>query len=308
MPGRNYSSNLYRYGFNTQELSPEINENSYSAEYWQYDSRIGRRWNIDPLKLTWESSYLVNGNNPNVFLDPYGDFKTKFGAFLYKITHGGGKVSKAKKGEHKGEWRVIQRKTDEEMKEDRDRNPNDAIVGSRVVYNWNISSVAKLEGNVDVGVQAEVKRKFGKIGLGFQVYELGKFSAGYDNGEWDINLKKADQRVHNYAVLEVKVAKLGKDKIGVGLKYDYNSAYYNGYHGPQMEGEGSHDWGAYAFNQSRGNTNLDKLFDPFSNPLTYKAKLGVSTKKEKPFFGIEIGGAIKIILGIDYKFKLGFNY
>lgn len=310
MQGRGTSIGSYRYGFNGQEMSNEIKGvgNSYTAEYWEYDPRVGRRWNVDPLKLTWESSYLVNGNNPIFFIDPDGDFKSRFGAFLYKITHGGGEVLQAKSGEHEGEWRVVQRMTEDELKEDRERNPNAAIIGVRAIYNWNIRGVAKVESNLDVGFQLELKRKFGKIGGGFQVYELGKFSAGYDNGEWDYDFKEGDQRVHNYAVLELKVGKVGKEKIGVGLKYDYNYAYYNSYYGPQKDGEASHDWGAYAFNQSRGNTNLDKLFEPFSNPLTHKAKLGVTTKKGKPFFGIEDGGSIKVILGFDYKLKIGFYY
>jgi hypothetical protein len=68
--------------------------NSYTAEYWQYDSRLGRRWNVDPVPQVSMSDYSVNGNNPNVFVDPIGAFKTKFGAWLYSKTHGGGDVQK----------------------------------------------------------------------------------------------------------------------------------------------------------------------------------------------------------------------
>ena len=39
----------YRYGFNGQEKSDEIASSVTSAEYWMYDARLGRRWNIDPL-------------------------------------------------------------------------------------------------------------------------------------------------------------------------------------------------------------------------------------------------------------------
>jgi hypothetical protein len=51
MPGRSYTaSTAYRYGFNGQEKSIEINSdgNSYTAQFWEYDSRSGRRWNLDP--------------------------------------------------------------------------------------------------------------------------------------------------------------------------------------------------------------------------------------------------------------------
>src|SRR6478736_3791665 len=41
----------YRYGFNGQEMSNEIKGvgNSYTAEFWEYDPRLGRRWNVDPM-------------------------------------------------------------------------------------------------------------------------------------------------------------------------------------------------------------------------------------------------------------------
>src|SRR5690606_18721571 len=41
----------YKYGFNGQEKDNEVygDGNSYTAEFWQYDPRLGRRWNVDPL-------------------------------------------------------------------------------------------------------------------------------------------------------------------------------------------------------------------------------------------------------------------
>jgi hypothetical protein len=46
--------------------------NSYTAEYWQYDSRLGRRWNVDPITYPWQSSYAAFNNNPIYFTDPLG--------------------------------------------------------------------------------------------------------------------------------------------------------------------------------------------------------------------------------------------
>ncbi len=56
MPNRAYAASgagTYRFGFNGQERSDEIkgDGNSYTAEFWEYDPRIGRRWNIDPVTL-----------------------------------------------------------------------------------------------------------------------------------------------------------------------------------------------------------------------------------------------------------------
>ncbi len=74
-PGRSVSAGEYRYGFGGQEMDNEISGtgNSYTAEYWQYDSRLGRRWNVDPVRVTWESPYATFRNNPIVFNDPDGD-------------------------------------------------------------------------------------------------------------------------------------------------------------------------------------------------------------------------------------------
>ena len=78
-PGRSYSAgNQYRYGFQTQEKSSEIYESSYTAEFWQYDSRIGRRWNVDPVLKEYESSYLSFGGNPIWVSDFDGADTTKF--------------------------------------------------------------------------------------------------------------------------------------------------------------------------------------------------------------------------------------
>ncbi len=75
MPGRTYSSEAYSWGFNGQEKDDEISGegNSSTAEYWQYDSRLGRRWNIDPIVKPWESIYACYRNCPILLIDPTGE-------------------------------------------------------------------------------------------------------------------------------------------------------------------------------------------------------------------------------------------
>jgi hypothetical protein len=46
--------------------------NSYSAEFWQYDSRLGRRWNVDPVVKHNQSGYSDFANNPIWFIDIKG--------------------------------------------------------------------------------------------------------------------------------------------------------------------------------------------------------------------------------------------
>ncbi|MBP9189615.1 MAG: hypothetical protein KBF51_08745 [Chitinophagales bacterium] len=75
-PGRNWNAGSeYRFGFGGQEEVHEVsgNGNSYTAEFWQYDPRLGRRWNIDPKPNPSWSSYSTFSNNPIFFTDILGD-------------------------------------------------------------------------------------------------------------------------------------------------------------------------------------------------------------------------------------------
>ncbi|WP_375563409.1 LamG-like jellyroll fold domain-containing protein (plasmid) [Bernardetia sp. OM2101] len=73
MAERSVQNELYRYGFNTQEKSTEIGEDTYTAEFWQYSATIARRWNVDPVIVYKESSYAVFRNNPIKLNDVNGD-------------------------------------------------------------------------------------------------------------------------------------------------------------------------------------------------------------------------------------------
>jgi len=94
MAGREYSYGTeYRYGQNGQDKSTEINKNSYSAEFWQYDSRIVRRWNVDPRPNISLSPYNAFAGNPVLFSDPFGDtthYYSMKGKFLGGINNDGG--------------------------------------------------------------------------------------------------------------------------------------------------------------------------------------------------------------------------
>jgi hypothetical protein len=65
----------YRFSFNGQEKDDEMYGSpgtSMTAEFWQYDTRTGRRWNMDPVVKTWESPYLTFTGNPVMMIDPNG--------------------------------------------------------------------------------------------------------------------------------------------------------------------------------------------------------------------------------------------
>ena len=71
--------------------SPEINAIHTTAEYWEYDSKIARRWNVDPVKKEYESPYATFGNNPVRYVDPLGKDTA-----LYKLN--AGTLAATKKG------------------------------------------------------------------------------------------------------------------------------------------------------------------------------------------------------------------
>jgi RHS repeat-associated protein len=100
MPGRNFNSSDYRYGAaNGQEKVDEISGsgNHYTAEYWEYDSRLGRRWEKDPVVKHHESPYACYANNPIWFIDPMGadtgDVVVAFGGGDFKGEKDAGDVA-----------------------------------------------------------------------------------------------------------------------------------------------------------------------------------------------------------------------
>ena len=72
MPGRKWTASNYRYSHNKQEKDDEIFEGALGAEYWEYDSRIIRRWNMDPIVDESMSSYACFNNSPILMSDPDG--------------------------------------------------------------------------------------------------------------------------------------------------------------------------------------------------------------------------------------------
>jgi RHS repeat-associated protein len=82
MPGRNYNSADYRYGFNGMEKDDEIKSsgNSYDFGARLYDSRIGRWLTRDPLayKFAGWSDYNAFLDNPIRYVDPDGREPKKY--------------------------------------------------------------------------------------------------------------------------------------------------------------------------------------------------------------------------------------
>jgi len=63
----------YKFSMNTQEKEPELGEGVTSAEFWVYDGKLGRRWNVDPKESFSISTYSCFANSPLLYIDLLGD-------------------------------------------------------------------------------------------------------------------------------------------------------------------------------------------------------------------------------------------
>jgi hypothetical protein len=69
-------ANGHRFGFNGQEDVYEV-KNTRSAHktalFWEYDTRLARRWNLDPIPQVGISDYATFTNNPILYSDVLGN-------------------------------------------------------------------------------------------------------------------------------------------------------------------------------------------------------------------------------------------
>jgi RHS repeat-associated protein len=78
----------YRFGYNGQEKDNEVagEGNHLAFGDYGYDTRIGKRWNVDPkvvLMPSW-SPYTFCKNNPIIYLDPDGQFPILINGRVHK--------------------------------------------------------------------------------------------------------------------------------------------------------------------------------------------------------------------------------
>lgn len=77
MPGRNFNSNQFRYGYQGSEKDDEISGsgNHYTTEFRELDTRLGRWWSVDPKSsfFAWQSPFVSMNNNPILLNDVLGD-------------------------------------------------------------------------------------------------------------------------------------------------------------------------------------------------------------------------------------------
>jgi|GEM_PF-2608311 len=73
MPGRKFSSEQYRYGYQGSERDPEMSGGAgYTTYFRALDSRIGRWLTPDPKVFPWQSPYVSMDGNPVALVDVWG--------------------------------------------------------------------------------------------------------------------------------------------------------------------------------------------------------------------------------------------
>jgi RHS repeat-associated protein len=73
MPGRSFTSESYRYGYQGSEKDFDVAEGDYTTHYRMLDTRLGRWFSVDPVFQPWQSSYTSMDNNPIWFNDVLGN-------------------------------------------------------------------------------------------------------------------------------------------------------------------------------------------------------------------------------------------
>ncbi len=73
---KSFNGDSLGFAFNGQKRSKEISPTAQTAQFWEYDGDVGRRWNLDVRPTTGISDYSVFLNNPIWRTDVYGDTPT----------------------------------------------------------------------------------------------------------------------------------------------------------------------------------------------------------------------------------------
>jgi hypothetical protein len=330
MPGRDFTTTgkRSRHSINGQERSDGLNDNLTTALYWEYDSRIGRRWNPDPVVNISESRYACFGNNPNYYSDELGDFKSKFSAKWYKFWHGEkGDVGQQKEGKGAGEWYISRipkgagakgsgNTLDEVIVTNPIFGPSSSAFtrGLNSAKNWwnSVEWTSQTHLEASVGVQIGVTAKINslvnvKAEAGLFVNKILDFKAdAYDMGAAKLNygLFEMDElnRYHlqsNFLNISIE-AGIPKTALTGILGYDYKKTdkYYYGMYGPQVvDSEISKGW--------NGNIKLKK-FEAKSKIIdTPSGKIGGNN--EKKFYGLDVSVGVRLILGVKGSFRIGFQ-
>jgi RHS repeat-associated protein len=295
----------YRYEYQGRYAEKDKETDWNAFELRMYDSRIGRWLSVDPEGQYW-SPYIGMGNDPVNNTDPDGGFTgPEDRAKAYAKTIDKSRDPVAIPGEN-GNWFVNQTIPDGNIITKVFKPSYLERIWAKAGKWWDETSfVTDVKAKVTFGAQIGISGKLygvleGKIEGGAQVYEVAdaKLDIAHPTHS-DANL--GEKRVHNFIGIE---GGLAKSDLRVGLKYDYNYAYYNGYSGPTKTGDAYHDWSITIPGKKFGNPV--KIVDNLVKTQV-KRSMTVNHSKEKTFYGIDLGAGAKLLLGVELKLRIGIE-
>ena len=163
----------YRYSFNGQEADNEVygEGKSLSAEFWQYDTRLGRRWNMDPVFKEYESPYACFAGNPVWFADKFGadtifddntarhDFLTAYNNVIRFVDELSNEIANLKAHLENPELSKFKKKSVEKSIQSKEE----------LLYDWN-----KLKSDFDNIIASKVVFHYTSNPEGLQDWEMGK--------------------------------------------------------------------------------------------------------------------------------------
>jgi hypothetical protein len=350
MPGRSFTATgngAYRYGFNGQEKDNEVYGagNLNTAEFWEYDTRLGRRWNVDPVVKPWESGYAVMGNCPIALCDPLG-----LDGEVCHDENGNAKwegdVSCHGGESHKGSYTATElsnygynadlkavvvkpdlsceieagvNKADSAIYE-ASSNASEVIsyIPSKVIGRidkWmqkDKEFVCETKATTSIGIQAGLGLNINGVDLSA---EAGIMTFDLYEGKIDITKLKGQgyemqNRVHQFGQIKGKIL---SEKAQIGLKGDISTGYYDGYNGilflensTQLDGKFLFGPGNYGPKLKLVDAGFVKVLPQMSTVSIMENKLNQSNIDEN-FLGIEIGATVRVILGLELKLKIGYK-
>ena len=306
----------YRYGFNGMEKDDEVKGegNSYTTEFRQYDSRIGRWLSIDPMaghgtQISW-SPYKAFYDNPIFFTDPAGDCevcdKDEYGNYV-----------------DQGEADYI------------DKNVNAAVNSSEGVPDWDEFDRLERKNLFDYNLERLSKSEQASEGSsGFSLISANTHAEG--SGKLDVGYQKIDDngvtgssiKGPTLTIVEPKVTWDHNNKTGgeltvidnyfVGRGGEFRGTFW-GYKIETIRGDigGGQDW---KYTKNGGFKLMDATAVSFGGPgFQFKLKeqnneytidfgiqedFGKSTKPIPWLGGMSIGAKFELKLQTSVKFKL----
>lgn len=338
MPGRQFNGNDYRYGMNGQEKDDEIFQGAMTAEYWEYDSRLGRRWNRDPIIMPWESPYACFAGNPILYADPRGlsakegegdGNKGKDAAFPSSPKDGQEHVSYDK--EHNTNWGYVY---DGSKKEWIGTGASTTLNSVDITDKYTPKGIRKIGHNISqffMNKSHFVFKFSGEVEAGLAVGAEGKIwgqkasleasilNAKLLKGSIDLAASTSDPNMYSgsYAgknnVTEMSQGVSGSftDYLSAGYEHswdatnimsDGNSGYKNEKH------KGDFTVFVPLLKQSNSNETMKKVVGNTAHDLgSVNVKTSNQFSTDKTFVGLDVGAKVQVLIGVGVSVKIGFE-